>query len=1331
MLNRISLFCALLLSVLGVKAVNVHVGNLTVEGLAAPLNVETQHPRLSWIITSDRKDVMQTTYHVLVSSSPENLAADRGDVWDSGVVSSDQSVFVPYDGPKLKSNQRLYWKVKVGTTQGESPWSQDATWGMGLLGETAWGGQWIGWDAPFAWDVEDSHSRMSSRYLRNEFKTEEGKQIKRATAHISGLGLYEFYINGQKVGDQVLNPAPTDYRQRVLYNSFDVTPLLKNSSDNALGITLGNGRYYTMRQNYKPYKISNFGYPKARLNLIVEYTDGTVKRVNTDSKNWKLTARGPIRSNNEYDGEIYDANFDLGDWTLPGYEDSTWLVPQRVALPYGALHGNTAEGMKVMQTLKPKTFRKTDDGRFLIDFGQNTAGWIRINVHDTQKGDTVVIRYSERMTPDSLHLDVENLRNAQSTDRYIANGLEGNGFSWAPKFSYHGGQYAEITGIKNLKPEDVVFEVIYDDMARNGSFSSSNPMLDAIHRNASWGISSNYKGVPVDCPQRDERQPWTGDHNMGTWGENFIFDNANFYAKWMDDMHEAQRQDGCIPDICPPYYNYYTPDMTWSSSFPVICDMLYEQTGDIEPIVKNYDALKKWMNFIRDGYTDGRGLITADKYGDWCVPPEKLEMIHSQDPARKTDGVLIASAYYYKVCQLMAKFARLQGLDAEAKAWEEDGDKVKNAFNKEFLTYKPGTSEVVIPNSLYPDSIFYGNNTVTANLLPLTFGMVPDSLRSEVRDNIIKTIITTNKGHISTGVIGVNWLMRELSRIGRGDIAMLLATNKTYPSWGYMIENGATAIWELWNGDKASRKMNSLNHIMMLGDLINWMYMDLAGFNPEEPGYKKILLKPDFSIPDLFDVDATYKTRYGLLASKWSRHDGKLKWEVTIPCNTIATLVLPTTNEKAIKDKYVKFAGREGANTLWTIPSGTYSIDVKLDPSDGAEDRTGILVDEFLYESASFPEAHASTIVELKNGDLVAAYFGGTKERNPDCVIWVSRKPKGSDKWSEPIIAADGVFDLSDPYLSKAGLSGINAETTPADKGPVGPNFKGDLANARRKACWNPVLFQIPGSDELLLFYKIGSSVGDWTGWMARSTDGGKTWGDREPLPDGILGPIKNKPEYINGRLLSPSSREGDGWHAVIEYSDDQGKTWHSTGYLPTEKAWRTDYLEPCRIADFDPANPKVKEGKKLEDIYSIQPSILKLKDGRLQILCRTRDGKLSTSYSSDNGTTWTPMTLTSVPSNQSGTDAVTLKDGRHVLIYNNFQTIPGTPKGARTPLCIAVSEDGVNWTPVITLEDSPISQYSYPAIIQGKDGKLHAVWTWRRQRIKHAEIDLNKALKK
>lgn len=1276
-----TLFAALLLAV-SVQA-GVKTTRLLTEGQVSPLSVESEHPRLSWMIESDDQAVMQSGYRILVATSLEKLAANEGDLWDSGRVSSDQSVYVPYGGKELQSNQRCFWKVKVYTANGESEWSEPASWGMGLIGELHWGGRWIGWDAPFEWDQEITHSRLSARYLRTEFKAKTG--IKRATLHISGLGLYELFINGKQVGDQVLAPAPTDYRCTVLYNSFDVTSMLK--ADNAIGVVLGNGRYYTMRQNYKPYKITQFGYPKMRMSLIIEYADGSRQTVSSNEKDWKLTGNGPIRSNNEYDGEEYDARKELGNWTMTGYDDSQWLNAQRVSIPYGNLHGAQAPNMKVMGEVKAVSIKQYGN-RYIVDFGQNMAGWVRMKVRNGAAGDTIRMRYAELLTDDGKELKVANFRDAWSTDTYICNGKE-QGREWSARFSYHGFRYIEVTGYKKPQLSDFTAELIYDEMENTGTFECSNTVLNNIFRNAWWGIACNYKGMPVDCPQRNERQPWLGDRVMGAWGESFLFGNRQLYAKWMDDIRESQREDGCIPDVAPAFWNYYSDDMSWAMALPMICDMLYEQYGDVEPIIKNYAAIVKWMNHMRKEYMGKDGIIRKFKYGDWCVPPESLELIHSRDPQRQTDGGLITTASYCNMLQLLAKFARLLNLEDDAVAYEKEAVQVREAFNREFLTVKKGTSPA--PGYiLYPDSIFYGNNTVTSNLLPLAFNMVPDEYKDEVCKNVVTSIITTNKGHISCGVIGVRYLMRQLTRMGRGDVAFLLASNTTYPSWGYMIEQGATTIWELWNGDKASPKMNSANHVMQLGDLLAWYYNDLAGIAPAKPGYKEILMRPDFSIEELSHVNASYMTPYGKVVSNWKKTLMHLDWDITVPCNTTAFVYLPTIDEKAVRMDHVTFVRREGNLSVWKVASGTYHLSVDIDPSVGKE-KQGIIEEQFLYETAPFPQAHSASIAETPNGDLVATYFGGTRERNPDVCIWVSRKPKGSTEWTAPVQVADGIISATE-----------------------------------RKACWNPVLFQIPGKKgELLLFYKVGKSVSDWKAYLLRSKDGGKTWSKPEAMPEGFLGPSKNKPEYVNGRIICPSSTESGGWRIHFEISDDNGHTWRKVGPVEAELSVPTQLRKAGVKAEDDMEAGEAIQGEGAKPIYCIQPSILRHKDGRLQVVCRTRNAKIATSWSNDNGDTWSKVTLLDIESNNSGIDAVTLKDGRHVMVYNNFETLPGTPKGIRTPLSVAVSEDGINWKHIITLEDSPVSQYSYPAIIQGKDGKIHVVYTWRRQRVKYVELEI------
>lgn len=1233
---------------LGVNA-TISVSSLKTEGMTNPLGIDVATPRFSWktLATTETK-VQQKGYQILVASSAEKLAKNESDVWNSGKVNSDNQLWISFGGGELKSNQLFFWKVKVWTNKGESAWSETALWSMGILNEIEWKAQWIGLDKAMPWDDETYNSRLSVRHVRKEFAVKA--EVKRATVHISGLGVFELFLNGKRVGDEVLATAPTDFNKSVLYTTYDVTSHLKKGQ-NAVGIALGTGRYYNMRQTYKPWKVPTYGYPKTRMLLIVEYVDGTSETISTRD-NWKLNADGPVRSNNEYNGEEYDARKELTGWTEAGFDDSKWENAQRVRFPEGKVRAQLMPGMRVVDKLKVISITPLDN-KYILDIGQNIAGWLRIKVHGNA-GDSIIMRFAETLQPNG-ELYTENLRSARQTDVYILKG-DAKGEEWAPAFVYHGFRYVEISGLRYLpSTNDFSAEVVSDQMEQTGKLETSNAILNQVLKNAWWGILDNYKGMPVDCPQRDERQPWLGDRAMGCWGESFFFDNQRLYAKWGADIRDAQRHDGCIPDVAPNYLTYYTDNVTWPATLPMLCDMLYTHFGDKKPIEDNYPAIRKWMNHMEKSYLSVDYLMTKDQYGDWCVPPEDLKMIHSQDPHRVTDGTLISTAYYYKLLGMMARFANLQGLKKDAKTFDSLAENMKAGFNQKFF---------------HADSLYYGNNNTTSNLLPLALGMVPKQYADTIAKRVLFTTVPANRvSQISTGdlniacgVIGIQFLMRELSKMGRADVAFALASNDKYPSWGYMAANGATTMWELWNGNTASPKMNSGNHVMLIGDLVIWAYENLGGIKTDytKTAFKYIVLKPEFSIPDLEFVNASYITPYGKVASNWKKTLMKLHWEVSIPVNTTADIHFP--NGKVQK-----------------VGSGTYTFDVDL------SQKKGIVSNEFLYEKADFPQCHSVTIAETTNGDLVSAFFGGTREGHPDVCIYVCRKEKGSKTWTKPTLAADGIFS---PDL--------------------------------RKASYNPVLFQVPNG-ELLLFYKIGSRVSDWKGYMKRSNDGGQSWSTAETLPDGFLGPIKNKPILIGNKLICPSSTEGDGWKVHFEITEDWGKTWRKVGPIAASEAIPT-HLQGIENLDLDMEGG---DNSVKNTVQAIQPSILVHKDGRLQILCRSRNGKIATAWSSDKGETWTPLTLTNLPNNNSGTDAVTLQDGRHVLIYNAVETPKGDKKGLRTPLNIAMSKDGINWEMKLILEDSPISQYSYPSIIQGKDGRIHVVYTWRRQRVKYMEVKL------
>ena len=1472
----------------------IHITNLSVEGRKdQPLGLDVETPRLGWQIVADagEQDVVQTGYHILVASSPELLANNQGDLWDA-TVQSPQSLWIDYLGTPLQANQRAYWKVQVTcertkgkkTVTEQSDWSDAASWGAGLLTGDNWRGNWIGLDYAMPWDVEDVHSRLSARYYRTTFETKD-KQVRHATLHIAGLGLYEAFVNGQRVGDapnsdsnigqQVLMPAPTDYRRSIIYNSFDVTPYLlpsnpSNSSNlstpsNCLAVTVSNGRYYTMQQKKKLYKIPTFGYPTLRANLIIEYTDGTRDVIATNEKNWRMTADGPIRSSNEYDGEIYDAGKAFGNWTIADFDDSQWQQPERSALPIGKMRGNTTPPMVVQEVLYPRDIRLTEDGRILFDFGQNFAGWMRVPIGQMglNKGDTLRLRFAEKLEApigapwteqeswnsngpgycltDTSRLYVENLRNAEVTDYYIASGHEDEDGTWAPRFTYHGFRFAEMVILPNANPEYPVRkrikprngnkspllalldlsnpsnpsnssnlsnssnptspflgEVVGDPMETLYTFETTNPVLNRVVQNAFWGVRSNYKGMPVDCPQRDERQPWVGDHSMGCWGESYLMDNHALYLKWMQDLEDSQRPDGTLPGVAPAFWNYYNDDITWPSVFIFGADMLYTQFGDIEAIRRHYPAMRRWvMHFWQQHRDPVTGVVKADKYADWCCPPEAPELIHSQDPNRVTDGVLIGSCYLYRLFQDMMKFddiliQKLQScsnaerlalnrqgltielLEADKAEYQACREALRDAINNVFLHVKTSAddpkagrtpSSMTGPSNhiLYPDSVFYSNNSVTANLLPWAFGIVPDEHAATVERWIMRKHLLLPgdtpelrgiDGHIQCGVIGMSWLLRGLADMGRQDLAWMLATVKSYPGWGYMALHGATTIWELWNGDTANPRMNSGNHIMLLGDLIPWCMENVGGIKAAAPGFKVIDFSPNFEVEELDEASASYKTPYGLVSSHWQKTDRKLTWEITIPCNATGQVTLPynavlKNSRNTPNNPNTRSTPTTPSNpkTL-TLGSGQHHLVYDLDPAlplrdyykGGAyerqyadslsRDREGIICDQFIYDfqNAAHPSCHSASIAELRNGDLLCTFFLGAREGAPDVCIYTSRKPKGKDQWEPLQLVANG--DLREGAKT-FGTEIDSTLTTPIE------------TNVNRKACYNPVLFQIPGGD-LLLFYKIGKNVRDWTGYMMRSSDNGHTWSNprqelvatTNPAPssqlspvqcsDSLLGAIKNQPIYLpkgfrcaNGtvlqkaRILSPSSKEtgtaskekSGQWRSYIEMSEDDGQTWALYGPVPEE--------------------PK---------IGTIQPALLVHQDGRIQMLCRTHRPKdteshlarIATAFSEDGGLSWGPMRLLDdVPNNNSGIDAVTLPDGTFAMVYNPFSLVPGPDKPLRNPTCIATSTDGITWTHRLTLESSPISQYSYPSLLLDKDGTLHAIYTWRRQGIKYQQIRL------
>ena len=882
------------------KPINVSIINPNVEQQVHPQPLATATPRFCWNYETLESNLEQLDYRIIVASTEEKVNNGIGDLWDSGVTASSQMLYVPYAGKPLQSRDRAYWKVIATVSNGNAKTKVESAvnaFEISLLNQDDWKAQWIGHE--FDDDVLVGKTRLAARYLRKEFALKG--EVDKARLYVSGMGVYSAFLNGTEIApEELLKPTLSWYSKRAYFNAYDVTEQLQ-SGDNAIGVILEGGRYTSLRYNAAnpnwdgSEHVFGFGTPRLLLQLEVTYKDGQKETIVSD-ETWKITNRGPIRTANEWDGETYDENYALGDWNKAGYDDSEWLQAEIVDGPEGQISAQPNPNIKVQEIVKPiNLFQKGD--KWMLDMGQNMVGVLDMTVHGQQPGDVITLRFAELLTDDST-LYTANLRSAECTDRYIVatnaqhstapEPVEGHNsqLHWHPMFVYHGFRYVEISGLRETPTlDDFEGRVFYDEMPVTGEFETSDEVVNAVYHNAFWGIRSNYRSMPTDCPQRDERMGWTGDHTTGSFGESFVFGNHQLYSKWLTDAEDSQMENGSVANVIPPYWRGYTDNMTWPGAFVTVADMLYTRFGDRQPIEQHYDAMKKWLVHMKEKYMRG-GLMTRDTYGDWCMPPESLELIHSSDPTRITESTVISTPFYCYLSGLMAKFAQILGKTDDMAFFNKEITTSTVAFNDKYFNRVTGV---------------YANNTVTANILPLWFGMVPKGLEDKVLGNIIDKTMNDCGGHVSTGVVGIQQLMRTLTEYGRGDLALKIASNDTYPSWGYMYRNGATTIWELWNGNTADPAMNSGNHVMLLGDLIIWEYEYLGGIRALEPGYSKIQFKP-YPIEGLDFVNCAFNSVSGRIESRWKREGNHFEWDITIPANTTAEVCLPTADGYEVKN---------------------------------------------------------------------------------------------------------------------------------------------------------------------------------------------------------------------------------------------------------------------------------------------------------------------------------------------------------------------------------------------------------------------------------------------
>jgi alpha-L-rhamnosidase len=781
------------------------------------------------------------------------------------------------------------WRASASESQGWHDTAfDDAHWDWArITGEFIFGDQTRRWE----WD----RPAAPATYLRKQFVARQA--IARATAHVSGLGWFELHVNGHKVGDHVLDPVVSDYNKRAFYVTFDLTDLL-GQGENAIGAILGLGRYSNMQ---------------LRLQVDVQYADGTSDQWLSDGT-WKATNRGPINSNSEFDGESYDARTEMAGWDQPGFDDSAWRSAGTGHAPKIAMTAQMVEPIRVVQTIQPVAMNNPAPGVFVFDMGQNMVGWCRLQVSG-RAGTAVRLRHAETLQSDG-QIYVANLRAAKATDVYT---LKGVGLeSYEPRLTYHGFRYVEVTGFPGTPDLSTIQgKVVGDDLALSGAFECSNPLLNQIHQNIFWGVRGNYNGMPTDCPQRNERLGWLGDRGGECWGEPYLFNIAALYAKWLGDMRDTQTPDGSISDTAPG--NLHNDGVVWPSTYLIACNMLYQQYGNLRCVSDHYDAMKKWTDSMSGFLADG--IMPKNTYGDWCVPPESPTLIHSNDPQRQTDGSLLSTAYFYHDLRLMSRSAGLLGKQDDARDFAARAEVVKAAFNRRFLDTATGQ---------------YANGSQTSSVLPLAFGIAPPEYRQRIFQYLVNKIAAQNSGHIGTGLVGAQWLMRVLSDNGPPDVAYAIAAQSSYPSWGYMISKGATTIWELWNGDTADPSMNSGNHVMLVGDLNIWLHEYILGIapDPDAPAWKHIIIHPH-PVGDLRFARGFYDSPYGRISSDWSAQDGRFTLKLTIPTNATATVYIPARD--------VTEAGLAVGKSLGVQSKGVHTDAAVFEVTSGSFDFSGNL----------------------------------------------------------------------------------------------------------------------------------------------------------------------------------------------------------------------------------------------------------------------------------------------------------------------------------------------------------------------------------------------------
>lgn len=891
-----------------------------------PLAVHTPAPLLSWKIKDARPGAVQTAYQILVSSSAEKLAADQGDLWDSGMVESDQCRFIPCRAGKLSPRQTAFWKVRVRDQENVwSGWSDAATWSMGLLVPADWGAsEWIGYDGPDTRDPDLSARRTKrksdpaatlrrsfpSPLLRREFSI--SRPVRRAVVYISGVGYCELYLNGNRIGDSVLDPGQTSYDKRTLYVAHDVTDAVQ-VGNNAAGIMLGNGFY---GQNIGFIDALAYGLPRVKMRLVIEFADGGETEVLTTA-DWKA-ALGPVCFDNVYLGETWDARKEQDGWAQPGFDDRSWIAARSLPAPTDLLQPQIVAPIRKIRSVKPAAVLSAENGDWILDLGQNIGGWLQMHLNE-ERGREVRLHFAEYLNRKGTAVDdrstgVEPVC-APQIDVYVC---KGGGETWEPRFTYHGFRFVQISGLSQ-KPDldDFTGWLVRSDVETAGTFSSSDPQMNRFFHVSKWTLEDNLQGNLTDCPHR-ERCAWTGDTVATGQFASYGFNLLGFWRNAMDNIETVLGAAGPQPESVIPrdrraptnilvgkrLCQQARPD--WGSATVLVPWTQYLFYGDLPSIEKHWPVMKGWLEVMEEfAVKDG---IISEGYGDWCPPAFKQD----------TPVALTSTALFYRSLGAMARMGEALGKKKEARQYARRAGEIRKAFNGRFYQTETGS---------------YGSQT--GNSVALFYGLAPDEDRQRVADRLAAFVMDDAGGRYTTGIFGHRALYTMLNDYGHRDVTRHLWNRTAWPSLRYITEDRGLTTWpEIsveW-GTSGTPPACSANHPMHSG-FAAVFFESLGGIrpDPEYPGFKKTVLKPCF-MPGVDWVNADYESPYGKISSHWKKSESLITWSFNIPANTSAEVWIPAADTDDIQfgahQDQVRFLRQTGAYQLFAVSSGEYSVAV-------------------------------------------------------------------------------------------------------------------------------------------------------------------------------------------------------------------------------------------------------------------------------------------------------------------------------------------------------------------------------------------------------------------